>query len=62
VHCKKEQNITIPHLLRAKLHSQGQFAVVSHLDQAWLTEMKGQDIEVTINPMGLEDIFLELTA
>jgi len=62
VHCKKEQNITIPHLLRGKLHSQGQFAVVSQLDQAWLTEMKEQDVEVTINPMGLEDIFLELTA
>jgi ABC-2 type transport system ATP-binding protein len=62
VHCKKEQDITIPYLLRGKLNSQGQYGVVSQLDQAWLAEMKEQKIEVTINPMGLEDIFLELTA
>jgi ABC-2 type transport system ATP-binding protein len=62
VHCKKEQDITIPYLLRGKLHSQGQYGVVSQLDQAWLAEMKAQSVDVTINPMGLEDIFLELTA
>jgi ABC-2 type transport system ATP-binding protein len=62
VHCKKEQKITIPYLLGGKLHSQGQYGVVSQLDQAWLAEMKKQAVEVTINPMGLEDIFLELTA
>ena len=62
VHCKKEQDITIPYLLRGKVHSQGQYGVVSQLDQVWLAEMKEQAVEVTINPMGLEDIFLELTA
>jgi len=62
VHCKKEQDITIPYLLRGKHHSQGQYGVVSQLDQTWLTEMKEKNVEVTINPMGLEDIFLELTA
>jgi ABC-2 type transport system ATP-binding protein len=61
VHCKDEQNITIPHLLRGNKSSQGQHGIVSQLDQVWLANMKEQAIEVTINPMGLEDIFLELT-
>jgi len=62
VHYQPEQNITIPYLLRGKKFSQGQQGIVSQLDQAWLTKMKQQAVEVTINPMGLEDILLELTA
>ncbi len=62
VHCKEEQNIDIPYLLRGSKFSQGQRGIVSQLDQTWLAKMKEQAVEVTINPMGLEDIFLELTA
>lgn len=62
VHCQAEKNITIPYLLRGKQFPQSQQAIVSQLDQTWLAEMKQQAVEVTINPMGLEDIFLELTA
>ncbi len=62
VHCQAEQNITIPYLLRGKQFLHSQQAIVSQLDQTWLSKMKEQDVDVTINPMGLEDIFLELTA
>jgi ABC-2 type transport system ATP-binding protein len=62
VHCTKEQNIAIPYLLRGKQLTQGLHGVVSQLDQAWMTQMQEQGIDITINPMGLEDIFLELTA
>lgn len=62
VHCSEEQNITIPYLLRGKRFAQGQHGIVAQLDQTWLAKMQEQAVEVTINPMGLEDIFLELTA
>jgi len=62
VHNMIEQEVTIPYLLRGKTFPQGQQGVVSQLDQTWLAEMKEQSVEVTINPMGLEDIFLELTS
>jgi len=62
VHNKIDQEVSIPYLLRGKTFSQGQQGVVSQLDQGWLAEMKEQSVEVTINPMGLEDIFLELTS
>ncbi len=62
VHCQEEENITIPYLLRGKQFRHSHQAVVSQLDQTWLSKMKEQDIDVIINPMGLEDIFLELTA
>jgi len=62
LHWQADKNITVPYLLRGKQFLQGQHAIVSQLDQAWLEEMKEQAVEVTINPMGLEDIFLELTA
>lgn len=62
VHNKTDQEITIPYLLRGKTFHQSQQCIVSQLDQAWLAEMKELAIEVIVNPMGLEDIFLELTA
>jgi len=62
VHCQEKQHIAIPHLLRGKTFSKGQHGIVSQLDQAWLAQMQEQAIEVTVTPMGLEDIFLELTA
>ncbi len=52
----------VPHLLRAKEHSHGLHCIVSEVDQQWLSAMAAQGHEITVNPMGLEDIFLELTA
>jgi ABC-2 type transport system ATP-binding protein len=62
VHSNKVKDISIPYLLRGKSHSQVLYGVVSQLDQTWLSQMEDQGVVVTINPMGLEDIFLELTA
>ena len=55
-------SIDVPHLLRSKKHHQSQHCIVSTLDQQWLVQMKNQGIEIEVSPMGLEDIFLELTA
>ncbi len=54
--------IDVPNVLRCKKHNQGQNCVVSKIDQNWLVKMQNQGVEVAVNPMGLEDIFLELTA
>jgi len=62
VHCESRQDISIPNSLRDKHYAQGQCAIVSQLDQEWLTEMEERGVGVTVTPMGLEDIFLELTA
>jgi len=59
-HCD-EVNIDVPNLLRCKKHNQGQSCVVSQVDQNWLIKMQSQGIDITVTPMGLEDIFLELT-
>ena len=56
------KHLEIPYALRTKNHSQGANCVVSQVDDVWLEQMKQQDIHVEINPMSLEDIFLELTA
>ncbi len=56
-----ENDIDVPNVLRCKKHQQGQNCVVSKLDQNWLVEMQNQGVEITVTPMGLEDIFLELT-
>ncbi len=56
-----EVEIEVPNVLRCKKHQQGQNCIVSKLDQNWLTKMQSQGVEVTVTPMGLEDIFLELT-
>jgi len=52
----------IPFALRTKKHSQGVNCVVSQVDNGWLEQMKQAGIQVDVNPMSLEDIFLELTA
>lgn len=52
----------IPYALRTKKHSQGVNYVVSQVDNGWLEQMKQAGIHVDVNPMSLEDIFLELTA
>ncbi|WP_435276355.1 ABC transporter ATP-binding protein [Psychrobium sp. nBUS_13] len=54
-------DITVPHLLRVKQQNKRLQCVVSKLDQNWLTEMEEQGVDVTVNPLGLEDIFLEIT-
>ena len=59
---ENEQVIDVPHLLHSTTTAKGQYCVVSELDQHWLDEMLNQGMEITVNPMGLEDIFLELTA
>lgn len=60
-HSNKEP-LNVPNLLRSKQHGQGTQCVVSALDQNWLNQIQQQGLEVSVNPMGLEDIFLELTA
>lgn len=55
-------SIAVPNLLRCNRHSQGLNCVVSKIDDSWLTTMRNQGVEVNVIPMGLEDIFLELTA
>ena len=61
-----EEKIDVPYLLRSKSSSQGQggitTCVVSRIDEIWLTQMQNQGVNITVTPMGLEDIFLELTA
>ena len=59
---KDEADIDVPNLLRSKNHTQGLSCVVSKLDESWLKKMQKQGVKITINPMGLEDIFLELSA
>jgi len=56
-----EVDIDVPNLLRCKKNSQGKNCVVSKVDENWLEIMQKQGFEITVNPMGLEDIFLELT-
>jgi len=58
----QSNKIDVPHLLRTVKTHHGQQCVVAKLDQQWLGDMHTQGIEITVNPMGLEDIFLELTA
>ena len=55
-------SIEVPNLLRSSNHNQGQNCVVSQLDENWLATMQNQGVDITVIPMGLEDIFLELTA
>jgi len=57
-----DAEIDVPNLLRSKKNHQGLNCVVSQLDENWLEKIQKQGVAVTVNPMGLEDIFLELTA
>mgnify|MGYP003384081483 CR=1 FL=1 len=59
---REEVNIDVPNVLRCKKYHQGQSCIVSKVEHNWLAQMKKQGIEISVNPMGLEDIFLELTA
>ncbi len=59
---QQDTDITVPNLLRAKQQNKRLQCVVSKLDHNWLTEMEKQGVDIAINPLGLEDIFLELTA
>jgi len=53
--------IDVPNVLRCKKNQQGQNCIVSRVDQNWLEKMQSQGTEFIVTPMGLEDIFLELT-
>jgi len=57
----KDVSIEVPNTLRCKKHAKGQNCIVSHVDKDWLTQIQAQGIDVVVTPMGLEDIFLELT-
>jgi ABC-2 type transport system ATP-binding protein len=62
IHQNTDEQMIIPNLLRSTQRGQKIHCVVSELDQVWLSQNQGQGIEISVNPMGLEDIFLELTA
>jgi ABC-2 type transport system ATP-binding protein len=53
--------LEVPNVLRSKnMHNTLQ-CVVSKLDETWLEAMHTAGLKIEIIPMGLEDIFLELT-
>lgn len=62
IHQKTDEKIIVPNLLRSTQHGKYMQCVVSQLDHEWLKRMQSQNLEIKVNPMGLEDIFLELTA
>jgi len=62
IHYDSTIDIDVPYLLRSNRHSQGINCVVSKIDGKWLTKMQNQGVDISVNAMGLEDIFLELTA
>ncbi|MEW6990328.1 ABC transporter ATP-binding protein [Colwelliaceae bacterium 6441] len=54
--------ISIPHAINTHKENNQIISVVSQLDNNWADNIKAQGYQVDINPLGLEDIFLELTA
>ncbi|NRA59771.1 MAG: hypothetical protein HRU25_02445 [Psychrobium sp.] len=60
VHVSEDLQMRVPHLICS--HQRGEYlhCVVSTLDQTWLGQTRALGRDVTINPMALEDIFLEL--
>jgi len=52
----------IPNALRSDIKGNNTYCVVTKVDLMWLEEQKQQGVKIDINPMGLEDIFLEITA
>jgi len=61
IHHDEQVAIDVPYMLRCKKNSQGQNCIVSAINKSWLTEMQNQGVDITVTPMGLEDIFLALT-
>ncbi|PCI60427.1 MAG: ABC transporter ATP-binding protein [Gammaproteobacteria bacterium] len=57
-----QQELNVPFVLSQKNTPQGLSCVVSQLDTTWLELIKNKGVSVDIIPMGLEDIFLELTS
>ena len=55
-------DVNVPNLLRYKQHSKHLQCVVSKLDEDWLAAMAVQGVDIAVTPLGLEDIFLEITA
>jgi ABC-2 type transport system ATP-binding protein len=55
------QQIDIPNVLHMMQEGSRTQCVVSTLDSSWLTQMKEENIDINISPLGLEDIFLEIT-
>jgi len=62
VHSKSVRDVVVPNALNTQKSNSQISSVVTHLDKAWQQEMQAQGHQVEVNPMGLEDIFLEITA
>jgi len=62
VHSKSVRDVVVPNALNTQKSNCQISSVVTHLDKTWQQEMQAQGHQVEVNPMGLEDIFLEITA
>ncbi len=62
IHHDESLVIDPPHMLRCRKHKLGQNCVVAKIEQSWLAEIEAKGVDISINQMGLEDIFLELTS
>ena len=59
---EQPNDINIPNAMNTHRESNQVNAVVTQVDQQWKKALEAQGHQVKINPMSLEDIFLELTA
>jgi ABC-2 type transport system ATP-binding protein len=57
-------NIEVPNVLKSLSQSEQGIAnvLVEKVDQAWIESMKAKGLNISLQSMGLEDIFLEVTA
>ena len=62
VHSESVRNIVVPNAMNTQKSKSQISSVVSQLDKSWQQEMQAQGHRVEVTPMGLEDIFLEITA
>ena len=62
VHSKSVRDIVVPYALNTQKSNSQISSVVTHLDKTWQQEMQAKGHNVEVSPMGLEDIFLEITA
>ncbi|RHW75202.1 ABC transporter ATP-binding protein [Colwellia sp. RSH04] len=62
LHGKQLTQQHIPNALRVEVKGDNTYCVVKKIDERWLQELQQQGIKIDVSPMGLEDIFLEITA
>lgn len=53
--------LSIPHVLRSQQNAGYTDCIVSALDSQWLAQLDSQGVKYQVTPLGLEDIFMELT-